>query len=328
LTVTADWYNKKSTGLLFPLALPATILGIATPPNVNVGDIKNSGINISLGSKGNFSKNFSWNFNTTFTSYKTRVLKLNDVAYFDNFDPYHPTGSGSLVRNEAGYPIGSFFGYKIIGFFRDTADINKSPVQESAAPGRFKYLDANKDGIIDPSDRVHFGNPNPKFTLGMNIGFTFKQFDFSTFSYWSYGNDVLNIVKNNLDIFPGTYPAPHSVTALYDSWTPAHQNAKAPLVEINQNFSNNGTFNSYPLEKGSYFRNKTMILGYTLSAGTLQKFKIEKFRVYAEVVNLFTITNYSGLDPELSGTSSAFGIDYGNYPNNQRQYLLGINMSF
>ena len=138
----------------------------------------------------------------------------------------------------------------------------------------------------------------------------------------------MNMVKLGLDIFPGLYSSPKSKTALYDSWAPDHLNAKVPIVEDNQNFSNNAVINSYPLENGSYFRNKTMILGYSLPASTLHKYKIEKFRIYAEVVNLFTITNYSGLDPELSGSAAAFGIDFGNYPNNQRQYLLGINFNF
>lgn len=249
-----------------------------------------------------------------------------ESLYFDNAS----TNSqyGPLVRDEIGYPIGSFFGYKIIGLFQNAGDVAKSPVQEAAGPGRFKYLDANKDGIIDASDRVHLGNPNPKFTTGFNIGFTIYRFDFSTFLYWSCGNDIYNLLKFNLDIFPGLYHYPKSVAALYNAWTPNNTNAKIPIVEDNQNFSNDGVINSYPVEKGSYLRNKTMILGYTLPAGSLQKLKIQHFRVYTEVLNLFTITNYSGLDPQISGSSSAFGLDYGFYPSNQRQYLIGITLNF
>jgi TonB-dependent starch-binding outer membrane protein SusC len=324
-TLSGDVYNKQSDGLLFPVLLP-TILGFATPPNVNIGKIQNRGINLTLGMKGNFSKDFSWNFNIAFTSFQTKVLQLNGVSYFDNAN----TNSqyGPLVRNEVGYPIGSFFGYKIIGFFQDSSDVAKSPVQEAAAPGRFKYLDANHDGKIDVSDRVHFGNPNPRFTAGITIGFSFKRFDFSTFSYWSCGNDLMNIPRIGMDIFAGLYHTVKSVIALNDSWTPTHKDARAPIVEDLQNFSNDGVVNSYSLEKGSYFRNKTMILGYTLPAGSLEKFRISRFRAYAEVVNLFTITKYSGLDPEISGTNSALGVDFGNYPNNQLQYVLGINLNF
>jgi TonB-dependent starch-binding outer membrane protein SusC len=325
LSVTLDWYDKKSTGLLFQVALPG-IFGYATAPNVNIGDVQNKGFNLTLGTKGNFSKNSSWNANIALTTYHSEVVKLNGVSYFDN--PGTNSQYGPAVRDEIGYPIGSFFGYKITGLFQNAGDVAKSPVQEAASPGRFKYLDANKDGVIDPSDRVHIGNPNPLFTTGINIGLTFSRFDFSTFLYWSYGNDIFNIVKLSLDIFPGLYYSPKSVAALYGAWTPANPNAKIPIIENDQNFSNDGVTNSYGIEKGSYLRNKTMILGYTLPAGSLQKLKIQRFRVYGEVLNLFTITSYPGLDPQISGSSSAFGLDFGSYPSNQRQYLIGINLNF
>ena len=186
LSITADWYNKKSTGLLFPVSLPA-LLGEATAPNVNVGDIKNTGIDIKLGSKGNFSKDWNWDLSVTFSHYNNKIVKLNDIPSFDD----------GIVRNEVGYPIGSFYGYKIIGLFQDNADVAKSPVQDAAKPGRFKYLDANGDGKISDSDRIHFGNPNPDFTLGLNIGINYKNFDFSTFFYGSFGNDVFNSYKGN-----------------------------------------------------------------------------------------------------------------------------------
>ena len=117
-------------------------------------------------------------------------MKLNDIPYFDGT-------VSTVLRNEVGYPIGSFYGYKIIGLFRDDADVAKSPVQEAAKPGRFKYLDANGDGKISDADRIHFGNPNPEFTLGLNIGINYKNFDFSTFFYGSFGNDVFNSYKGN-----------------------------------------------------------------------------------------------------------------------------------
>jgi TonB-linked SusC/RagA family outer membrane protein len=318
-SVTADWYNKNSTGLLFPLSLPA-LLGEATPPNVNVGDVKNYGIDLTIGSKGRFSKNSGWDLLLTFSHYDNKIVKLNDVPFFDQMF--------GIVRNEVGYPISSFFGYEVIGFFEDDADVAKSPTQTAAAPGRFKYLDANGDHKITSEDRVHFGNPNPKFTLGLNLGFHYANFDFATFFYGSFGNDIFNTYRSRMDIYGG----PHSKTALYDSWTPGHHNAAAPIAEISSNFSNGGSGgvpNSYDLEKGSYFRNKTMIIGYSLPKSLLQKLKIERFRIYIQAVNLFTVTNYSGLDPELSGGSSAFGIDlFGNYPNNQKQYLVGFNLGF
>ncbi|MFI5187135.1 MAG: SusC/RagA family TonB-linked outer membrane protein, partial [Chitinophagales bacterium] len=328
LGITADIYNRNSSGLLLPIALPAYLGVDAIAPNVNVGDLRNTGLDILVSSKGKFSKNWSWDGTLTFTSYRNRIAKLNGLPFLD--DVFQNTGG--LVRNAVGYPIGSFYGYKIIGFFRDAEDIVKSPQQEAASPGRFKYLDANGDGVINEADEIHFGNPNPKFTLGFNGAINYKNFDFSTFIYGSFGNDVLNSLADITDIF-ASQPSIKSKTALYNSWTPDHQNAKAPIVENNLNFSNSEVVNSYGLEKGTYVKNKSLMLGYTFTKGWVQKIKIERLRVYVQVVNLFTITNYNGLDPELpvlppgATAYSSFGIDYGNYPNNEKQYLIGINLN-
>ncbi len=313
LSITADWYTKNSKGLLFPVALPA-LLGIGAPPAANIGSVKNTGIDLSLGTKGNFSKNWGWDANINFSSYENTILKLNAFSYFD-FDSLQ-INSTALVRNEVGHPIGSFYGYKITGYFKDAADISKSPVQDAAAPGRFKYLDANGDDSISADDRVFIGNPNPKFTLGFHIGINYKNFDFSTFFYGVFGNDLVNEL------------APNGKISLYDSWSPQNLNPKAPIVDNSYNFSNWATVNSYGIEKGSYLKNKSIILGYTLSKKTLTKISLNSFRVYVQVANLFIITKYTGRDPEIPGFSKAFGLDGGSYPNNQVQYLIGLNLNF
>ena len=324
LSFTADWYIRRSDGLLFQVTLPA-VLGGASPPFENVGSVQNTGFNFSLGSKGNFSANWTWNATLTLSTYRSKVLSLPDLHYFDD---------NLFTRNEVGYPVGSFYGLKILGFFKDDAEVTKSPAQQDAAPGRFKFYDANGDGRIEAdSDRIHFGNPNPKFTMGINIGIRYKGFDFSMFCYGSFGNDVMNVEIILSDIFHGS-GGPLTKNAFYKSWRPGHTNTKVPLLESIGNFSNNSDpygysgVSSYGLENGSYFRNKSMELGYTLPASFLSKFKIENFRIYLQALNLFTITSYTGLDPELSGTSSSFGVDWGNYPSNQKQYIIGLSLGF
>ena len=317
LSVTADLYKKRAKGLLFPVALP-DVLGGAAPPNTNVGIVQNTGVDILLGSRYRFSGGWSSDLTLTLTTYKNKIIKLTDLRYF-----IPSLEVRDFVRNEVDHPASSFYGYKIIGFFKDASDVSRSPVQDAAAPGRFKYFDADGDGTITDSDRVFLGNANPKFTAGINLGINFKNFDFSTFCYGSFGNDVVNAIKYNTDIFPAI-----SKTALYDSWAAQNQNAKAPIAEAVINFSNFSPVNSYAIEKGSYFRNKSIMLGYTFPTSWLKKAKIEKIRIYVQVLNFFTITKYTGLDPELSGRSAAFGIDYGNYPNNQKQYLIGLNVNF
>jgi len=330
LSITADWYNKKTEGLLFPVRLP-DVLGGADPPNVNVGRIKNTGIDLLIGSKGKFSKSWNWDASIVFTKYNNKIVQLNELPFFS---PVFQSNVGPIVRNEVGYPVGSFYGYKIIGIFSDAAEVSKAPVQNAAAPGRFRYLNADGNDTINAADRIHFGNPNPNFTVGINIGINYQNFDFSTFFYASVGNDVMNLGRRLTDFYstidgaPGGIVSAKSKAALYDSWTPRHTNTSVPVAENNFNFSNANAENSYTLEDGSYFRNKSIILGYTFPAAMMKKMKIEKIRIYLQAVNLFTITNYSGLDPELSGRSDSFGIDFGYYPNNQKQYFFGASINF
>jgi len=318
LSLTADWYNKNSTGLLFPVALPA-LLGIGTAPNENIGKVNNRGFDVLLGTKGEFSKSWSWDVSVSFSAYKNKILRLNVFPFFD-FNTFLITGS---VRNEVGHPMGSFYGFKVAGYFNDASDVSKSPLQQDAAPGRFRYADVQSDGIITDNDRTFIGDPNPKFTSGINIGVKYKNFDFSTFLYVSYGNDVLNEFK-----MMNVSPYATTKTALYHSWAPGNKNAEAPILEAVSNFSNNGAVSSYTIENGSFLKDKSIMIGYNFSNKWLDRIGMNRFRLYAQIVNVFMITNYTGLDPELPGISQAFGFDQGNYPNNQRQYLLGVNMNF
>lgn len=320
LNFILDWYSKESKGLLFPGSLP-DILGGAQPPNVNIGNVQNSGVDFMIGAKGKMFNNWNGEVSLHGNVNRNRILKLNDLPYFESL----------FVRNEVGHPISSFYGYQVIGYFENTEEVSSSPVQQDAAPGRFKYLDADQNGIINDRDRIHFGHANPDFTLGLNLGFNIKNLDFSTFFYGSFGNEVINVSRALNDIFPafpGSANTAKSKKALYDSWTPQRMKASAPIVENNFNFSNVGVINSYILEDGTYFRNKSIILGYTVSGNQIRKWKMEKLRIYLQASNLFTMTSYSGLDPEISGQSSAYGIDFGNYPNNQKQFLLGLNVGF
>ena len=204
LSINADWYQKNSQGLLFPVALP-DILGDVIPPNVNVGNIRNSGIDLTVGSRGSLNKNWQWDVLGTFTHYNNKILKLNDLPFFEDFF--------GGVRNQVGNPMSMFWGYKVLGYFKDSGDVAKSPYQDGAAPGRFKYADVGSldslgrvqsvpDGKISDADRVFVGNPHPKFTMGLNLGLRFRSFDFSTFFFGSFGNDVFN-VTNSLNVYTG-----------------------------------------------------------------------------------------------------------------------------
>ncbi len=328
LDVHIEWYKKSINGLLFPQPLPATAGG-AGPPTINIGDIQNTGWDFSASYRSKINSDLQFRISTNLTTYKNLVVKIPDPGYFD------VTGSriGNLVRNQVDHPVGSFFGYDVVGLFRDDADVSASPVQTDAAPGRFKYRDVNGDNEITPDDRTFFGDPNPNFTYGLNIGINYRNFDFSTIFYGSQGNDVINFVRYYTDFF-GTSEGKGKSNRLKNAWTPENLDATTPIAEAASSFSTQGTFNSYLMEDGSFLKLRSLILGYTVDPNFLRKYGANKLRVYFQAANLFTITKYKGLDPELQGSlggtqaSASFGIDKGNYPNNQKNFLVGLSISF
>lgn len=318
IEITAEWYKKSISGLLFPETISA-IGGPAAAPFINSGNIQNTGVDVAITYHGTVRKDFKFDVTGTFTSYNNKVVSLPPgTAYIDY-------GNSRL---EPGHPVGSFFGYKVIGLFQSAADVAKSPTQDAAAPGRFKYADINGDGKITALDRTHFGNPNPNFTAGLNIGASYKNIDFFIFLYTTVGNKVLNNVRNSTE-FPQSFDVAISKAALYNSWRPDRTNGTVPILERTGNFSNgSGAFNSYTMENGSYLRCKTLSVGYTILPAYLKKIGVDKCRIYVQAANLFTITKYTGPDPELPGTNVNFGIDGGSYPANQKVFTIGASLSF
>lgn len=333
--VVAEWYSKKTDDLLFRLEGVATggVASGGNPNFKNVAAMKNTGIDILITHRENIggSRGVKLDATLTFTTYKNEITRLSEgIDFFDQGGNAGRVG-GSFFRNAVGQPVSAFYGYKVIGIFQSADDVSKSPTQDAAAPGRFKYLDANGDGAITADDRVFFGNPNPDFTYGLNLNLSYKNFDLSAFFYGAYGKDILNYVKWWTDFVP-SFQGAKSKAALYDSWVkggdPA-KNAKAtvPIQEESGNFSTNGVPNSYYMEDGSYMRLRNLTLGYSLPSSLLNRFKIDRLRVYAQATNLFTITKYSGLDVEITGGDTQFGSDAGSYPT-VKQFYIGVNLGF
>jgi TonB-linked SusC/RagA family outer membrane protein len=354
LDLTIDYFRKEIKDLLYNPELAGTA-GLGTVPYVNVARMRNQGIDLSVSTEFDLTADLKLTAMVTFTTYSNKIIAIADGV--DYFDQEGRRFSGSyIVRNAVGHSIGEFYGYKVAGFWDSQQEINQANAeaqqatgspsaiyQSDVAVGRFRYTDTNGDNQITEADRTFLGNPNPDFSYGINIGATYRGFDFSIFLYGTHGNDIWNNVKWWTDFY-ANFQGAKSQTALYDSWTPDHQDAKAPIQETVGSFSTASVPNSYFVEKGSYLRAKNIQLGYTLPGGLLSKLKIERVRIYVQLANAFTITKYSGLDPEIGITSNtdntsggslnqsfssttSFGIDEGVYPN-QRQFLIGINASF
>ncbi len=330
LDLSFEMYKKSISGLLFRAPLPATA-GAASSPYINIGNIQNVGFDISATYHGKVGSDFKYNAGVNFTHYKNLVVSVPG-GHFDVAN----SRIGTIVRNQEGQEDGAFYGYKIIGYFKDASDKANSPTQTDAAPGRFKYADVDGNGKITPEDRTFLGSPNPDFTYGINLSASYKNWDISSFFYGSQGNKVANYVKYWTNFY-GSFVGAKSHDLLYNSWTPTNLTPAAPIAETLGNFSTSSVFNSYYIEDGSFLKCRFVVLGYTFAPALLKQVGVDRLRLYVQGTNLFTHTKYTGLDPELTPSqsnlpgdkgSSSFGIDYGNYPNNERQYTFGVNLTF
>jgi TonB-dependent starch-binding outer membrane protein SusC len=321
--VSLDWYRKDSRDLLVTVPLPA-IYGAAAAPALNVGDMKNSGLDLQVDYRTKITNDLSLDATLTFTTYKNEI-----VRYAEGIDFFDSGGSriGPFNRNEVGRSISEFFGYQVRGLFQNQAEVDGAARQSGAEPGFFRFEDINGDGNISPADRTYIGNPNPDFTYGLNLGLNYKNFNVTAFFYGSQGNEIFNYNRWWTDFWP-SFQGQKSTDLLLNSWTPSNPTATVPKASNKSNFSTNTQSTSYYVEDGSFLRLRNLQFGYTVPASTLKPLGISNLSVYVQGVNLFTLTKYSGLDPDLNNSGdTAFGVDEGNYPL-VKQYLIGVRVGF
>jgi len=340
LDFTIEYYKKTVSGLLFPTNLPATVGG-ANPPDVNIGDVQNKGVDFSATYHDAIGKDFRFSLTGTITSFKNEITSLPGGSFLFDNDRFGP-----IVKEAVGEPIGEFWGYKITGIYQNAAQLaggNGIPTESGAAVGDYIYQAQNGDKTITPSDETYLGNPNPNFTYGLNVNASYKGFDFSMILYGSQGNKDYNYVSwwtNTYNSFPGgknvdllNYPAGESAVVSNDVVTSPVTDPGVKSLQVLSAAASNS--NSQYVENGSFLKCKVLQLGYNLDPGILKTIGITKLHLYVQGTNLFTITKYTGPDPELlpsvsnngsgSNASAATGIDFGSYPTNQKVYSLGIN---
>jgi hypothetical protein len=297
----------------------------ASAPYVNLGSVRNTGIDFALGYHKTYDSSFKWGIDATVTSYKNEITQLNSAFQTGRTD----LRGGAMTRTEEGRPISSFYGRVVEGVFQSAAEVSAHADQGFATPadgvGRFKYEDLDGNGVINDLDRDYIGSPHPDFTYGLNFMFGYGGFDLSAFFNGSQGNDLYNYNKIYSD-FPTFFDANRS-TRVNDSWRPDNTNASLPA--LSQSVQNNETSpNSFFVEDGSYFRMKNLQVGYTFDGDWTKKAHMDTFRIYAQGTNLFTITDYDGVDPEIAGGNNlSLGIDYRVYPYSQI-FTLGVNVKF
>jgi len=331
IDISVDWFDRKTSDMLYQVRLPAT-QGEAVVPFVNVGSMSNRGLDVGVRFHNSFSSDFTYDISANFSTYRNKVISLSGNRNEALISPL--IRSYSYARSAAGMPIYSFFGFVIDGIFQDEKEVQGHAPYPGYAEvtngittgvGKFKYRDVNEDGIINDADRTWIGNPHPEFSYGLNINLGYKNFDMTMFFQGVQGNDLISFVRRLTDF--NELGNNRSMRMLTQSWSPDNRNAILPILDARD--SRSLLPSSYFIEDGSYMRMKTLQLGYSLPSDLLSNIGMERIRVYIQAQNLFTITNYSGLDPEVnftgSGTTSQMGIDQGVYPPS-KIYQLGISV--
>ncbi|MDB5199070.1 MAG: btuB 1 [Chitinophagaceae bacterium] len=324
LTVGFDWYNKKTTGILRPIVIPGYV-GVSSNPTGNVADMKNTGFELELGYRKSFGKfNFSVNANGSYIK-NTVTYVAKDTNFIGGDASFQ--SMGSVTRTQVGQSYNSFFGYKTMGIFQNDQQIqdykNKSGglIQPDARPGDFIWADLNGDGKIssDNLDKTFLGTNLPKYTFGFTINMDYKGFDFMAFAQGVAGNKIFQGLRR-LDILTGNYS-----TKALSRWHGEGTSNDFPRLTDSDPNGNFSKMSDFYLESGDYLRLKVVQLGYTLPNRLFNRVGISRFRVYVTAENLFTLTNYTGYDPEVGG--GVFGIDRGQYPQ-ARTILGGIQLQF
>lgn len=321
VNITADYFRKTTDDLLVA-AQTSGIIGVSAPgssvPFINAGSVVNKGFEFSIGYKEVVNEDFNFNINYNFTTLD------NEVTFVGNQTGIIEGGSFGVgqeppSRMEAGFPIGYFYGYKTNGLFQTQADVNAHATQTNAAPGDLRFVDVNGDGVITPDDRTYIGDPIADLTMGLNLSFNYKNFDFNAYAFASLGNEIVRNYERNL-------PLTNRPTYYLDRWTGPGTSNSFPRVTTGA--TGNTLFSDFYVEDGSFLRLQSLQLGYSFSDSVLEKLQFDKLRFYVRASNLFTLTKYRGFDPTTSnGSPIGGGIDQGFYPN-PRTFFFGMNVNF
>lgn len=321
LSLNADYFDKKVEGLLFTDA-PPLMAGTSEPVASNIGTTQSKGVDLMLSYNNASAKNFKFNSSLTFTSSKNLVTATNrDGTALINGGYYFNGLSQNVTRFEKDFSPGYFYGFQTAGLFQTADQVAASPTQIGAVPGDIIFVDVNGDGAITDLDKTKIGDPFPDFTMGLNIGFEYRNFDFNVFTYASVGNDVYRAYERNAQYS-------NKFRNILDRWTgPGTTNdANNPRVTFSDSNSNARVSDRY-VEDGSFVKIKNVVLGYTIPSLWYQDKVFTKVRVYAQVKNLLTLTKYTGFDPEVPGGILDTGVDRGNYPQ-ARTILAGLDLKF
>ena len=331
IKVTADWYDKVTRDLLLYALLPAS--SGYEQGMLNIGKIRNRGFEFTLETVNIKTRQFQWSTSFNIAFNRNRVLALVDnqntlqssVTWETHFNSQFP------YISQVGKPTGMMYGFIYDGTYKPEDFDEKGNLREgipaykgnTMQPGDMKYRDMNGDGKIDDHDRTIIGCGQPLHTGGFSNNFTWKNFDLNIFFTWSYGNDLLN--ANRLIFESGWKSQTNQFASYAGRWTPENPTSDIPRAGA----IGSEEYSSRVIEDGSYLRLKNVSLGYTVPSRSIRKAGISSLRVYVSADNIWTLTNYSGPDPEVSTRNSVLtpGFDWSAYPR-AYGFTAGVNITF
>lgn len=306
LSFTADYFTKKTDDILLTVGLPAVSVGVINRTYVNAGEVSNKGFEFGINLQNN-DHEFKYGVNGNIATLTNRVNKLQEFVKNITDDYTH-------TKTEVGQPISSYYGYQFDGIYQNPTEVSSHLFSNAngSQPGDIKFKDLNNDGQINADDRTFIGNPIPKITYGVSFNSEYKNFDFSFLLQGVEGVDRYNDLKQILNYDSRPF---NSMVSVLDSWNGEGTSNTTPRVTFNNN--GGGNVSSVFVEDASYLRLKNIEIGYTFNKTILG---VNDLRVYASGQNLFTITDYTGLDPESTSL-----IDKGTYPQS-KSFIFGVKV--
>lgn len=330
LSGSIDLYNKTTKNMLLRLPVPLST-GLPGSPWTNAGDVENKGYEFNATYRNKWNElNFSVDLNVS--SYKNTVRSLGGGEPIFGGEQR----LGYTTKTMAGHPIGEFFGYIVEGVFQNQKEVDAANhlsaegeyyQDKLTRPGDFKFKDLNGDGKITAEDRGFIGSPHPDFTYGLTFTADYHQFDFSLFLQGVQGNNIFNVFKYYTNQNTGYFNAPANM--LQNAWH-GEGTSNSQFMISASTANNNLRPSSWYIEDGSFLRIKNLQVGYNFGKWICRKLALSSCRFYIGGQNLYTLTRYSGLDPELadlSGNPLNSGIDFAKYPQG-RTILTGLSIKF
>ena len=329
-TFSAEYFNRTRTDMLLVLQLPG-VSGLSTTVD-NVGELANEGFEFAAGFK-KATGDFTYDFNANLSTFKSEVV---DLGGLDEIVAYTYSGSGATVVTRPGYPLGVFLARRTLGLFQTQQEVDEAnamdgepstPYQQAGTgPGDFKWADLNGDGRVTNDDKEVVGDPIPDFTYGFGGTLRYKAVDMNFQFFGVQGNDIFHIARSQLEASGRAYNKSSTVVNAWSGPGTSNEIPRPHLQDPNQNI----ILGDHLIEDGSFLRLRTLQLGYNLPQGILDALKLTNARVYLAGQNLFVLTSFSGIDPEVgldNNSSAVAGIYQDLYPQ-VRNWSVGINLGF